>query len=633
MSQLKITNAGASYKDQVFAGQEVQNITHFLFANVPGLLATDPIDLDQPVPTANVVHSAPAGRVSRLNDNAVVMSATLGYGIGDFDYNWYGVVATKADGSEVLIAVVHTILQTKIQTLGAVVGNYSVKSIVWRTNAIAQSLNISLSTLPWQVSDNTFVTIEDFNEALANKLDKTAASVDSLKLENSSKAQVIASARSGLAADNHGHAAGDVGAYLKSETYTKAQVDDLRDSAINYILGAPPETMQTIDLISQAIGDDPNFSVTMLTAIGLKLNRDETAANSKLLENYGSDAFGKLAIAQTWAETQTFTKEIITPMLSNIQTDNLYTCGNEKGMSAHYVRPLASGLPTGAADGNVTTLSYSNTYKSQMYTDFRGNGFFMRYQADGVWRAWERIYTEKYKPTAADVGAAPAGKYMVVGVNIAADVNLDGYRTTGLYLQGSSANAASGANYPTSNAGLLTVTQVGSMTYQTYRNYVGNAFYYRSYYNGTWYSWKRVYDSGNKPTAEDVGAAYLVGDIYTTTVSEDPSTRLGYGTWAAFGQGRVLVGAGQGQDSITALKTFVAGAIGGIYNKYLTVFNLPPHTHSIPSRDNSSGGSGYVEDASSSGTVRSTNTGSTGNGQPFSLEQPYIVVYMWKRTA
>lgn len=163
MSQLKITNAGAQYKDEVFAGQEVQNITHFLFCNVPNLLPTDVIDLDQPVPTANVVHSQPVDVVSRLNDNAVVISTTLGYDVGDFDFNWYGAVATKADGSEVLIAVVQTPLQTKTKTVGLTVGNYSVKSVVWRTSAIAQSLNISLGTLPWQVHDNEFVTQVDFD--------------------------------------------------------------------------------------------------------------------------------------------------------------------------------------------------------------------------------------------------------------------------------------------------------------------------------------------------------------------------------------------------------------------------------------------------------------------------------------
>lgn len=184
MSQLKITDAGIAYKDLVFAGTEVQNITKFIFANVPGLLATDPISASAVVPVANVVHSETVDRVSRLEDNAIVMSAVLGYDIGDFEFNWYGAIAEKADGSEVLIAVVHTALQTKTKTVGANVGNYSVKSILWRSNAIAATLNVTLSTLPWQVSGADFVSRADFAAHSHTAADVGALGFNSVKCED-----------------------------------------------------------------------------------------------------------------------------------------------------------------------------------------------------------------------------------------------------------------------------------------------------------------------------------------------------------------------------------------------------------------------------------------------------------------
>ena len=162
MSTLKITTAGINYKDAVFAGTEIQNITKFVFANVPDLLATDPIDDNAVVPTAYVTHEQPIELVSKLDDNAVVLSVALGHEIGDFDFNWYGAIAELDDETEVLIAVVHTTLQNKTQTIGNNVGNYMVKSIIWRSNAIADSLNVSLSTLPWQVDAAQFVSQEEF---------------------------------------------------------------------------------------------------------------------------------------------------------------------------------------------------------------------------------------------------------------------------------------------------------------------------------------------------------------------------------------------------------------------------------------------------------------------------------------
>jgi hypothetical protein len=238
MSLLAITDAGVLYKDAVFAGQEVQNITRVIFRNIAGLAPTDAIDLAQSIPFTDIVHSNVIERVSALDDNAVVMSTVLGYDVGDFQYNWYGVVAQKADLSEVLIAVVQTPVQTKTKTSGPTTGNYSTKSIVWKTANIAQALNVTLSALPWQMADNTFVTKAEYDLAMAEKSDethhhdsaylgKTAKAVDSSKLEGKTKAQVVSEARSGLSV-SHSHpylaSGGKSADTYKLEGKTKAQV-------------------------------------------------------------------------------------------------------------------------------------------------------------------------------------------------------------------------------------------------------------------------------------------------------------------------------------------------------------------------------------------------------------------------
>ncbi|WP_278403823.1 phage tail protein [Pseudoalteromonas ruthenica] len=169
MSQLQITNAGLAYKDAVFAGEQVQNISHFLFAMVPGLDPSVPIDPDAVIDPQSVVHTQPIQAVSRLDGNAVVMSAVLGYETGDFEFNVFGAVATLANGDEVLVAIVHTEVQHKYKATADSAGNYSVKSIVWRSSAIAQQLNVTLSSLPWQITDYNFVTREEFD---ALSLDK-----------------------------------------------------------------------------------------------------------------------------------------------------------------------------------------------------------------------------------------------------------------------------------------------------------------------------------------------------------------------------------------------------------------------------------------------------------------------------
>lgn len=74
-----------------------------------------------------------------------------------------------------------------------------------------------------------------------------------------------------------------------------------------------------------------------------------------------------------------------------------------------------------------------------------------------------------------------------------------------------------------------------------------------------------------------VDLIYPVGSIYISTNSADPSTLFG-GTWEAFGQGRVLIGAGTGDDGSTSL-SFTAGGTGGEYKHTLSVSEMPSHTH------------------------------------------------------
>lgn len=74
-----------------------------------------------------------------------------------------------------------------------------------------------------------------------------------------------------------------------------------------------------------------------------------------------------------------------------------------------------------------------------------------------------------------------------------------------------------------------------------------------------------------------VDLIYPVGSIYISMNSANPSTLFG-GTWEAFGQGRVLIGVGTGNDGSAGL-SFAAGDTGGEYRHKLSVSEMPSHTH------------------------------------------------------
>ena len=140
-----------------------------------------------------------------------------------------------------------------------------------------------------------------------------------------------------------------------------------------------------------------------------------------------------------------------------------------------------------------------------------------------------------------------------------------------------------------------------------------------------------------------IALLYPVGSIYTNaSVSTNPATLLGFGTWTAFGAGRVMVGF----DSGNALFD-TAEETGGSADA-----TLPTHTHTATSTDaghlhtqteynqpgiGNAGGGGARVSAQTANTGTgfasiTTTVASAGTSGTNANYQPYITVYMWKRT-
>jgi hypothetical protein len=132
---------------------------------------------------------------------------------------------------------------------------------------------------------------------------------------------------------------------------------------------------------------------------------------------------------------------------------------------------------------------------------------------------------------------------------------------------------------------------------------------------------------------------YPVGAIFSSTSLTNPGLVFGFGTWVAFGAGRVAIGAGG---------AFTGGGTGGSADAV-----VPAHTHALtdpghahPYLKVGNNGNRLVDglDAASllydlnfAATTTAATTGITisSAGVPVTNAnlQPYIVVYMWNRTA
>ena len=142
------------------------------------------------------------------------------------------------------------------------------------------------------------------------------------------------------------------------------------------------------------------------------------------------------------------------------------------------------------------------------------------------------------------------------------------------------------------------------------------------------------------------GDAFPVGSVFIAVVATNPGTLLGYGTWSAFAAGRVLVGLDVGQTEFDTVEE-----AGGAKTHTLSTAEIPSHTHVqdahshiITSQTATTGGATSYEHGvldTSSAEAEATETTatavavnqSTGGGGAHNNLQPYVVVYMWKRTA
>lgn len=168
-----------------------------------------------------------------------------------------------------------------------------------------------------------------------------------------------------------------------------------------------------------------------------------------------------------------------------------------------------------------------------------------------------------------------------------------------------------------------------------------------------------------------IDKVYPVGSIYMSVVNNSPANFIG-GTWVALNEGRVLIGANS---------TYTAGKTGGEFTHKITVAELPKHNHSASTASagahthtastNSTGGHAHnyvcyktaeavynvgggshimnvgstlattsagthshtVTIASADAHTHTVTVNNTGSGSAMNNMQPYLAVYMWKRTA
>ena len=156
----------------------------------------------------------------------------------------------------------------------------------------------------------------------------------------------------------------------------------------------------------------------------------------------------------------------------------------------------------------------------------------------------------------------------------------------------------------------------------------------------------------NKNVALDI---YPIGSIFIGTQNTNPSTFLG-GTWERFGKGKTLVSLDEDDESFDTIeeaggaKSISYTPSGSVGNHTLTIAEMPSHSHDIIRNSGAvlftevktvPQGGYYSVTADWGPGIKIGNTGGggahnhpwTGTAATLNVMDPYITVYMWKRTA
>lgn len=133
--------------EQTIARGTVQ-FDEFIFANIPGLNENNLAQYLTMPTSAQIVHRQAVSQSGVINENAVVYSVTIGTEVGDFDFNFIGLI----NRSKNLLAVaVQTDTVKKIRNKNAVQGNSITRNILLEFSGAKTLTGINVNANTWQI--------------------------------------------------------------------------------------------------------------------------------------------------------------------------------------------------------------------------------------------------------------------------------------------------------------------------------------------------------------------------------------------------------------------------------------------------------------------------------------------------
>lgn len=149
MSQSVITNAFSPWLAARLADSKPARPDRMVFAWIEAQDESAEINPDEQLPAQSLItHTADIVHFGTLNERAFVCSVVLDTTVGNWRYNWIGLVDSESD---TLLMIVHTAEQQKIKTAAGIQGNTLSRNLMMEFSGAAAASQITVTAETWQI--------------------------------------------------------------------------------------------------------------------------------------------------------------------------------------------------------------------------------------------------------------------------------------------------------------------------------------------------------------------------------------------------------------------------------------------------------------------------------------------------
>ncbi|MDR9981735.1 phage tail protein [Enterobacter hormaechei] len=417
MSQTAITLAFEQWKaSQAVTGEPVL-LDEFIFANVPGLNTDKAIDRNEVLPpAAQIVHRQAVSRKGVVNENAVVHSVVLSADVGDFSFNWIGLI-NKA--SNTLAMIVHAPLQQKLKTKDGQQGNVLTRSFLMEYNGAQTETGINTPAETWQIDFTARMAGMDERQRLENiDLYGAAAFLGDGWLVAKSGSQFYVTAGAGYVRGLRAQLAAN-----QNITITTKPVKVWLDVAWTGTLTSAWAVSTKITVaasLADYVQNGVQHYVFAVASIDANGNITDLRPKGTLNDQTASDALAKHEQSRNHPDGTLNAKGFV-QLSSSVTSDSEALAATPKGVkiandnakaaneNANTRLPLTGGWLTGGFGIKTTIGSVSfGVGNSDVYIANGASNKFLQLKHTGELKYDDKaVYHEGHKPTADDVGALP----------------------------------------------------------------------------------------------------------------------------------------------------------------------------------------------------------------------------------